>query len=361
MSSILPEILIVDPQPLRVAPLARMLASVCSVRTAGDIDNALIEIHRAPPELVIADAAQPMLVGLELCKRLRAEHSVDELPVILVSTSHDMELEELGFALGAVDFIHRPLSPPLVRARVRTHLRLHDHSRLLTEMVSRRTRQLENTRLEIIRRLGRASEFKDDDTGLHVVRMSHYCRLIALEAGLSETAADLLLQAAPMHDIGKIGIPDHILQKPGKLTDEEWVVMRKHPAIGAGIIGRHEDVLLDTARVVALTHHEKWDGSGYPRKIGGEQIPLTGRIVSIADVFDALTSERPYKKAWEFDKAVQYMRDGAGTQFDPELIDCFVTALPRIAEIRERYGSDEALKLEEAAAETEARAAAATG
>jgi putative two-component system response regulator len=358
MSTIQPEVLIVDPQPMRIGPLQRILADVCITRHVTSIEAAVADIHRSLPALVIADCTPPLPIGMDLCKRLHAEHAVTEIPVILVSATHDIEMEELGFALGAVDFIHRPLSPPLVRARVRTHLRLHDHARLLVDMVSRRTRQLETTRLEIIRRLGRASEFKDDDTGMHVIRMSHFCRLIALEAGLSEAAADLLLQAAPMHDIGKIGIPDHILQKPGKLTDEEWVIMRKHPAIGAGIIGRHEDVLLDTARVVALTHHEKWDGSGYPRKIGGEQIPLTGRIVAIADVFDALTSVRPYKKAWDFDVAVQYVRDGAGSQFDPDLVDCFVKALPQINEIRERYGNDKELKEEEAAAEASAAASA---
>jgi putative two-component system response regulator len=352
--SALPEVLIVDSQPVRSGPLKRILADFCTVRSVPDVVSAIEALHQQVPELIIADATRPQSAGLHLCRRLQSEYSLSEVPVILVSDSHDLELEESGFALGAVDFIHRPLSPPLVRARVRTHLRLHDNAKLLVDMVSSRTLQLETTRLEIIRRLGRASEFKDDDTGLHVIRMSHFCRLIALKAGLSEAAAHLLLQAAPMHDIGKIGIPDNILQKPGKLTEEEWVVMRKHPAIGAGIIGRHEDMLLDTARVVALTHHEKWDGSGYPRGIGGEQIPLTGRIVSIADVFDALTSVRPYKSAWDFDVAVKYVRDGAGTQFDPDLVDCFVAALPEIAEIKQRYGDDKALKKEEAEAEATA-------
>lgn len=353
MSVSLPQVLIVDPEPARSSQLQRIIGGECRLRFAADVEAALREIHREAPELVIADAAPPALTGFELCKRLKVEHALEELPVILVSAHHDIDLEELGFALGAVDYIHRPLSPPLVRARVRTHLRLHDHTRLLGDMVSRRTQQLETTRLEIIRRLGRASEFKDDDTGLHVIRMSHYCRLIGLQAGLSETAADLLLHAAPMHDIGKIGIPDHILQKRGGLTEDEWTIMRRHPAIGAGIIGRHDDMLLDTARVVALTHHEKWDGSGYPRKLGGEQIPLTGRIVALADVFDALASERPYKPAWPVEEAVDYVRGNRGAHFDPDLVDCFLAALPRLMEIRDRYSNDRALQEEERNAEAE--------
>ena len=170
--------------------------------------------------------------------------------------------------------------------------------------------------------------------------MSHYCRLIALDAGLSESAANLLLQAAPMHDIGKIGIPDHILQKPSALTEDEWVVMRKHPAIGAGIIGRHDDLLLETARIVALTHHEKWDGTGYPRGLKGEEIPLTGRIVSIADVFDALTSRRPYKEAWSVDQSVEYIEQNRATMFDPDLLDHFRHAMPQMLEIMALYAPE---------------------
>ncbi|GAC1629793.1 MAG: two-component system response regulator [Nevskia sp.] len=289
------------------------------------------------PNLIVIDVMAPSMRGFEICRVLKRDLGTTDIPVFFTSSRMNVIEEERGLRLGAVDFLHKPYSPSLVRARVETHLRLYDNTRLLTDMITRRTKQLESTRLEIIRRLGRASEFKDDETGLHVVRMSHYCRIIAIDAGISESAADILFQAAPMHDIGKIGIPDHILQKPGPLTDEEWLVMRKHPAIGAGIIGRHDDILLDTARIVALTHHEKWNGAGYPRGLSGEEIPLTGRIVSVADVFDALTSKRPYKEAWAIERAVDYIREQAGTMFDPDIVRHFEHALPEILELRARY------------------------
>ena len=200
-----------------------------------------------------------------------------------------------------------------------------------------RTKELEQTRLEIIRRLGRAAEFKDDETGQHVIRMSHYTRILAEASGMAAADVDVLFNAAPMHDIGKIGIPEAILLKPGKLDDAEWVVMKKHPAIGAGIIGRHQHPLLETARIVALTHHEKWDGNGYPRGLRGEAIPLSGRIVAIADVFDALTSERPYKKAWPIEEAVSFLKQQSGSHFDPRLVELFVNALPELMKVRAMY------------------------
>ena len=206
--------------------------------------------------------------------------------------------EQRGFEAGGVDYITKPVSPPLVQARVVTHLKLHAHERQLTALVKARTRELEATRLEIIRRLGRAAEFKDDETGQHVIRMSHYARLLA---------------------------------------EDEWKVMRKHPAIGAGIIGRHDHPLLHTARIVALTHHEKWDGTGYPRGLAGDKIPLTGRIVAIADVFDALTSERPYKEAWPVARAVDYLRSNAGSHFDPTLVELFIGRLDDVMKVRAMY------------------------
>jgi putative two-component system response regulator len=206
-----------------------------------------------------------------------------------------------------------------------------------TQALEQRTVELEQTRLEIIRRLGRAAEYKDDDTGLHVIRMSHYARLLAEASNFSADRAELLFNAAPMHDIGKIGIPDNILQKSGPLTEAEWVVMRQHPAIGAGIIGKHQSDLLDVARTVALTHHEKWDGSGYPRGRAGEDIPIEGRIVAVVDVFDALTSKRPYKEEWPVEQAVAYLREHSGLHFDPALVPRFLELLPQVLEIKRQY------------------------
>ncbi|HAC28844.1 MAG TPA: two-component system response regulator, partial [Marinobacter hydrocarbonoclasticus] len=178
---------------------------------------------------------------------------------------------------------------------------------------------------------------KDNETGLHVIRMSHFSRLIALEAGLGEAWSDTLLNAAPMHDIGKIGIPDAILQKPGKLEPDEWAIMQRHAEIGAEIIGEDGSDLLNMAREVAMNHHEKWDGSGYPKGLKGSTIPISARIVALADVFDALTSERPYKKAWSIEQATDLIREQSGKHFDPELVEAFFRCLPAILEVRQRW------------------------
>jgi putative two-component system response regulator len=204
-------------------------------------------------------------------------------------------------------------------------------------LVEQRTEELQSTRLEIIVRLGRAAEFKDYTTGNHIVRMSQYSRLIAEAAGLGHATAELLLHGSPMHDVGKIGIPDSVLLKSGKLNSDEWKIMQRHAAIGAEIIGEHKSELLMMARAVALTHHEKWDGSGYPQGLREAAIPIAGRIVAIADVFDALTSVRPYKKAWSIEQAVQFIDNNAGIQFDPGLIPAFKSVLPDILKVQEQY------------------------
>jgi putative two-component system response regulator len=220
---------------------------------------------------------------------------------------------------------------------VKTHIALHDQNRELGRQVREQTRTINDTRLKIIQRLGRAAEYKDDNTGMHVIRMSHYARVLGLAAGMNEAMADMLLDAAPMHDIGKIGIPDRILQKADKLDDEEWGVMQTHTAMGTEIIGDDESELLKMARQVAATHHEFWDGSGYPLGLHGEEIPVVGRIVAIADVFDALTSKRPYKEAWTVEDAIAYLQAQAGKQFDPTLVPLFVENLEQILVLMEQF------------------------
>ncbi len=189
---------------------------------------------------------------------------------------------------------------------------MYDQSRHLEGLVNKRTEELHDTRLEIIRRLGRAAEYKDNETGMHVIRMSLFCRFLAEELGMPEEWCELLYNAAPMHDIGKIGIPDRILLKPGKLDGEEWEIMKRHSAYGSEIIGEHDSSILKMARRIAINHHEKWNGTGYPNGIEGEDIPLSARIVAVADVFDALTSKRPYKKAWPEQKALDLLQEEAG-------------------------------------------------
>lgn len=331
-------ILVVDDLPENIEILDGVLRSQYKVKAALNGEKALkIAMQPDAPDLILLDIMMPDMDGYEVCQRLKAQSCTRNIPVIFVTALGEFENEAKGFEMGAVDYITKPISPAIVRARVRTHLALYDQNRELEQKVKERTRELHATRLEIIRRLGRAAEYKDNETGLHVIRMSHYSRLIAQAAGMNKEDVELLFNAAPMHDVGKIGIPDHILRKPGKLDPEEWEIMKQHVNIGARIIGRHSSELLETARIVALTHHEKWDGSGYPRNLSGERIPVTGRIVAIADVFDALTSLRPYKEAWPIEKALTYIKEERGKHFDPTLIDCFLNVFSEILKVKDQY------------------------
>lgn len=334
-------ILVVDDTPENIDVLRDILAGDYRVRVATTGEKALKIVYSdEPPDLILLDIMMPGLSGLEICRRLKANPDRRRIPVIFVTAMSSIADEERGLAMGAVDYITKPISPPIVRARVRTHLALYDQSRELERMVHQRTQELLTTRQQIIRRLGRAAEFKDNETGNHVLRMSHYARLIAEAHGVGHEAASIIFQTAPMHDIGKIGIPDAILLKPGKLDAEEWKIMHQHPVMGARIIGKHDNELLETARVIALCHHEKWDGSGYPQGLAGAAIPLEGRITAIADVFDALVSVRPYKPAFPLDDALRLMEEQTGTHFDPQLMEAFRKALPDILRIREIYADE---------------------
>jgi putative two-component system response regulator len=320
-----PLILAVDDEASNLQLLRQILQDHYRLLFAKDGARARELARQERPDLVLLDVMMPGMSGYEVCAALKAHPVTAAIPVIFVTalTETDDELE--GFEAGAVDYITKPVSPPIVRARVRTHLSLV------------RMEELRATRLAIVQRLGLAAEYKDNETGLHVIRMSHFARLLGLAAGMNEHEADDLLHAAPMHDVGKIGIPDRILQKAGPLDPEEWRVMQGHAAIGAEIIGEHVGGMLALARNIALTHHEKWDGSGYPNGLAGATIPLEGRIVAIADVFDALTSRRPYKAAWSEDEALDYLVKQKGQHFDPALVDLFIAQMPAIRTIRERW------------------------
>lgn len=334
---VLHNILVVDDVETNVDILVAILSDDYDISVALDGPSALEYVAEETPDLILLDIMMPGIDGYEVCRQLKANISTRNIPVIFVTAMGEVEDEAKGFELGAVDYITKPVSPPIVRARVRTHLALYDQNRELERKVRQRTAELYATRQEIIRRLGRAAEFKDNETGLHVVRMSYYAKLIAQAAGFSAEHAELLLNAAPMHDIGKIGIPDKILRKPGKLDAEEWEVMQRHTTMGAEILGAQPSELLQMAKMIALTHHEKWNGKGYPEGLAGEVIPIESRIVAIADVFDALTNERPYKKAWSVEDAVALIKRESGEHFDPMLVDAFLKALPGILEIKDQY------------------------
>ncbi len=331
-------ILVVDDTPENIDILSGILRQNYKVKAALNGERALkIANAEQQPDMVLLDIMMPGMDGYEVCRQLKANPRTRHIPIIFITTKDQQEDEENGFELGAVDYINKPITPAIVEARVKTHLALFNQNQTLEKKVAKRTEQLKSTQLQIIQRLGRAAEFKDDETGLHVIRMSHFTRLMAEALSDEKEWIDLIFHAAPMHDIGKIGIPDHVLLKPGKLDDEEWNIMRRHPKIGAEIIGDGDSRLLKMAQEIAYTHHEKWDGSGYPRRLKGEEIPLTGRIVAIADVFDALTSERPYKKAWDIEAAVKLIDDEAGKHFDPSLVAIFHSVLPEILDIKDQY------------------------
>lgn len=334
-------VLVVDDIPENIDVLGGILRPGYRVKAALNGDHAL-EIARGDPQpdIILLDIMMPGMDGYEVCRRLKDDPRTRAIPVIFITAKSEVEDETQGLELGAVDFIVKPVNPAIVVARVRTQLALYDQNRELERKVRERTDELLSTRLEIIRRLGRAAEYKDNGTGLHVIRMSHYARLIAEAMGATDSWLELLLNAAPMHDVGKIGIPDYILLKPTKLDAAEWRIMCRHPLYGAEIIGGHQAELILLAREIALNHHEKWNGSGYPRGLAGEAIPLAARIVAIADVFDALTTERPYKSAWTVTEAVAYIDGQKGRHFDPSLVPLFHQVLPKMLEIREQYAEE---------------------
>ncbi len=318
-------LLLVDDESANLQVLRHTLQAQYRLLFAKDGPTALSLVRKERPDLILLDIMMPGMSGYEVCETLKRDEDTRAIPVIFVTALSQVADEHKGLELGAVDYITKPFNPPVVQARVRTHLSLVQ------------AEEVRETRLQIIRCLGAAAEYRDNETGLHIVRMSHYAWRLAREIGYSDEAADELLNAAPMHDVGKIGIPDAVLLKPGKLDAAEWAIMRQHTVIGARIIGEHASGLLRLAATIALRHHEKWDGSGYPDGLAGEAIPLAARIIALVDVFDALTSVRPYKPAWPVEDAVAHIRKESGRHFDPALVEAFLRCLPDILAFRARW------------------------
>ncbi len=339
------KLLIVDDEPVNVKLLERTLAKagyreiestmdpreVCDLFAARDFD------------LILLDLNMPHMDGFAVLEALKARFETP--PSVLVLTAQSaQEFRTQALEVGAQDYVTKPFERNELLHRVKnllsTKLYRQGLERLnesLEEKVAERTQQLNETRLQVVRRLGRAAEYRDNETGLHIVRMSKISRLLGEVMGMDAYQCDLLLNASPMHDIGKIGIPDNILLKPGKFEPEEWEIMKQHAQMGADILEGEDSDLLTMARDIALTHHEKWDGTGYPNGLKGEEIPLVGRICAIADVFDALTSERPYKKAWSVEDALALIQENRGTHFEPCLVDAFMANLDAILAIRNNH------------------------
>jgi putative two-component system response regulator len=302
-------------------------------------------------DLILLDINMPYLDGYQVMQQL-VGLAGEQLPPIMMLTAQSMqEFRQRALDSGARDYVTKPFDARELLSRVRNLLEvqlvnkyMRNQNEILEARVAERTVELQNahaeihaSRLQIVRRLGLAAEYKDEETGLHIIRMSKISALLGQEAGLDTGDCDLVLNAAPMHDIGKIGIPDHILRKPGKFEPHEWEVMKTHTLIGADILSGDKSPLLVMAREIAISHHEKWDGSGYPYGLRGDAIPLVGRIIALADVFDALTSVRPYKKAWSTADALDYIRNQSGKHFDPALVRHFQSILDGVVAIKEEY------------------------
>lgn len=339
------KILIVDDQPANVTLIEKMLdidgyINVLSTTDPTQVESIYMEQNS---DLILLDLNMPVMDGYQVLAKIR-EVDPDYPPIIVLTAQSDRESRIKALDLGARDFLAKPFDRVELMTRIRNMLEVRimttamkNQNMVLDGMVKARTQELHDTRLEVIRRLGRAAEYRDDMTGFHIIRMSRYAQQLALAAGMSEAEAEMLLNASPMHDIGKIGIPDNVLLKPGKLDADEWKIMQTHVDIGVEILSGSDFELMDMAAEVCQNHHEKWDGSGYPRQLAGEDIPLVGRIVALADVFDALTTERPYKKAWPIEEAVDFLKDQSGKHFDPRLVERFIEIMPEILKIRDHY------------------------
>lgn len=334
-------ILVVDDEPNNLQLLRQILKSKYHISLATGGLQAVELAGKFKPDLILLDIMMPEVDGYETCIWLKSNPITARIPVIFVTAKSEIEDEKRGFQVGAVDYITKPVSSAIVHARVATHLALYDQQRLFEIQLEQRTAELASSQNAAIHMLGEAGHYNDEDTGAHIWRMAAYAAAIARASGWHVVKAKQLQFAAPMHDTGKIGIADAILKKPAKLDAIEWETMKTHARIGFDILCKSNTPLFKMAAEVALFHHEKWDGSGYPQGLVGEAIPESARIVALADVFDALTMERPYKKAWLIEDAVSEIKRGKGQHFDPRLTDCFVGILDEILDIKSHWADKE--------------------
>ena len=358
-------VMIVDDEPLNIAVVQGYLEldGYRNISFVEDAVRVLPRLQSEAPDVLLLDIQMPRISGLELLSAIRADPRFAMLPVIILTANSDSETKLQAFELGATDLLSKPVHQGELLARLRNilrskacHDRLADRSEQLEEAVRLRTVELEISRQDVIHCLARAAEFRDDDTGQHVLRVGRYVRIIGEELGFPSHVLDVLEPAAQLHDVGKIGIPDSILLKPGKLTPEEFeiiqrhcgfgkqivepmlgseaAVLRNHAELGARIMGVGRSPVLEIAKRIAMTHHERWDGTGYPLSLAGEDIPIEGRITAVADVFDALSSKRPYKPAFPLDKCFAIIEQGRSTHFDPRVLDAFLSRCADVVEVQ---------------------------
>ena len=337
------EVIVVDDQFTGRKILEELVYSIdanLKVRSFAEPLSALQRAAQNAPQLVLTDYKMPGMDGVEFTRRFRALPGCDDVPLIMVTVVDDRRIRYRALEAGATDFLSRPIDQYECRARCRNLLTLHrqrliikNRARWLEEQVAVATRQVRSREEETLLRLARAGEYRDEDTGSHVVRIARLAYLLARSLNLSEMECYEIELAAPMHDIGKIGIPDSVLLKPGRHTHEETLIMRTHTTIGHEILRDSPSKYIELGATIALSHHERFDGAGYPAGLSGADIPLCARLVSITDVFDALMSPRPYKRPWDIDRALAYIAEHSGTQFDPDCVDAFVRCERAIREI----------------------------
>ena len=337
-------ILIVDDNDTNLSLLATLARKASAIEPVcmNDPIDALYWCVSHVPDLVLLDYRMPSLSGNEFLGIFRKMPDMADIPIIMVTTENDRAVRKQAFSLGVTEFLTKPVDTIEFSLRVRNLLALRtaqtllaDRAKLLEREVAQAIANVTARELELVTRLARAAELRDPETGGHIMRMARYSALIARELGLDAPWQELLLHAAPMHDVGKLATPDHILLKPGRLDPEEMAIMRQHAAIGGQILAGSDSPLIRLAEEIACGHHEKYDGSGYPRGLAGEQIPLSARIVAVADVFDALSSERPYKPAWPLEQARQFLQQNRGSHFCPLCIDAFLGAWDEVLAIRD--------------------------
>lgn len=329
-------ILIVDDNPKNIQLLASILREDgYGIAYATDGLRALKVLRERRQDMVLMDVMMPNMDGLTACRQMSQDLELKDIPVIFLTANNDTESIERGFEAGGVDYVTKPFSKRELLARIRTHLQLNDYRHHLEQRVVALTEEIEQTQREVIFAMGSIAETRSKETGNHVKRVAEYSALLGQLWGLSAQECQLLRDSSPMHDIGKIGIPDAILHKSSRLTESEWRVMQSHSRLGYEMLQASHRTVMQTAAIVALQHHERWNGKGYPNGLIGEEIHLYGRIVALADVFDALGSERCYKQAWPDEQIFTLLKEQSGQQFQPQLIDLFFAYLPQFLAIRE--------------------------
>jgi putative two-component system response regulator len=339
------EVLIVDDSPINLAVFERLVQKGGNEASTFDAAEAgLDRCRQREPDLVVVDYMMPGMNGIQFIEQVRTFANCHEVPLVMVTADHDRGIRQRALEAGATDFLTKPVDHQEFTIRVRNMLRLRaaqkrllDRAATLADEVSKATETIVATEQDTLMALARAAEYRDPETGAHVLRMAHYSRLIAERIGLPSAEQELVLRAAPLHDLGKIGTPDHILLKPGRLTPDEFEIMKQHATIGWEILKEHASPVLQAGADIAYSHHEKFGGGGYPRGLRGEAIPLHGRIVAVADVFDALTSERPYKHAWDVEQARAFLIEHTGAHFDPACAQAFLAGWEDVLAIRQRY------------------------